>query len=190
MPPIVNKISAAAGRLKPAEGDKVKNFEFTSGDTHTTITPRHKVYTILTEAEKKGLRIAYQGDIRIIYEESKYVAFSADAKYVRSVYPNGQQVMNFKTSLEGVEFIKHCLGWPNTFDSSAWQDGIILAAGGLNRSRELSILEAREKSGMTQKAAYTLCEVPERTWIAWEQGDRKPPEYVRKMIVEKLLRHK
>jgi DNA-binding XRE family transcriptional regulator len=167
----------------------VKNFEFTFYDNHTTITPRHKIYNILSEAEKRGLKIAYQGDIRIIYGD-KYVAFSEDAKYVRSVHQTGQRIMNFKTTSEGIEFIRHCLGWENSFDEKAWQDDTILAAGGLNRSRGYSIKEAREKAGMTQKAAYTLCEVPERTWIAWEQGDRKPPEYVRKMIVEKLLRHK
>lgn len=51
-------------------------------------------------------------------------------------------------------------------------------------SKELK--ELRLEKGLTQKSLSELLEVPKRTIESWESGDRKPPEYVKKLIIEKL----
>ena len=51
----------------------------------------------------------------------------------------------------------------------------------------MTIKEARLEAGLTQRQAWTALEVPHATWEAWEMGTRKPPSYVEKLIIEKLL---
>ena len=48
------------------------------------------------------------------------------------------------------------------------------------------IKEAREAAGLTQASARDLIGVSKRTWEDWEHDRRQPPEYVEKLIVEKL----
>lgn len=50
----------------------------------------------------------------------------------------------------------------------------------------MTIKEARIKSGMSQLEASEFLQIPKRTLEDWESGRRKPPEYVEKMVVEKL----
>ena len=51
---------------------------------------------------------------------------------------------------------------------------------------ESPIRSARKKAGLTQKEAWTLLEVPSRTWESWEMGTRNPAPWAEKLIVEKL----
>ena len=51
----------------------------------------------------------------------------------------------------------------------------------------MTIKEAREEAGLTQKQVYELIGVPVRTLQNWEAGIRICPLYVEKLIVEKLL---
>ena len=51
----------------------------------------------------------------------------------------------------------------------------------------MNIKEARLVAGLTQRQMSELFEIPTRTIENWESGDRKPPTYVEKLIVEKLL---
>ena len=50
----------------------------------------------------------------------------------------------------------------------------------------MTIKEARLDAGMTVKELSELLGIPKRTLFAWEAGTRIPPDYVEKMIVEKL----
>lgn len=53
--------------------------------------------------------------------------------------------------------------------------------------------ELRAKTGMSRREFYETFGVPERTLQNWEEGKRKPPEYVvklLKMAVEKYLEEK
>lgn len=49
------------------------------------------------------------------------------------------------------------------------------------------IRKARKKTTLSMKEAAEMIGVPLRTWENWELGYRTPPEYVEKLIVEKLL---
>ena len=51
----------------------------------------------------------------------------------------------------------------------------------------MTIKEARQAAGLTQKQMSDFFEIPLRTIESWDAGDRKPPAYVEKLIVEKLL---
>lgn len=51
------------------------------------------------------------------------------------------------------------------------------------------IKEIREKYKMTMKQAAELVGIPYRTWQNWEDGSRKCPEYVEKLI-EFYLKHR
>jgi len=51
----------------------------------------------------------------------------------------------------------------------------------------MTIKEAREEAGLTQKEVYQILEIPVRTQQNWESGLRICPIYVEKLIVEKLL---
>lgn len=51
----------------------------------------------------------------------------------------------------------------------------------------MTILEARQEAGLTQKQVYELIGVPIRTLQNWEAGIRICPQYVENLIVEKLL---
>lgn len=52
----------------------------------------------------------------------------------------------------------------------------------------MSIKESRKAAGLTQKQMSEAFEIPLRTIEAWEAGDRTPPPYVEKLIIEKLER--
>lgn len=51
----------------------------------------------------------------------------------------------------------------------------------------MTIREARQLSGLTQKEVSMLLEIPLRTLENWESGVRMPPVYVEKLVVEKLV---
>lgn len=44
----------------------------------------------------------------------------------------------------------------------------------------------REKAGMKMTTMSNVFEIPYRTIQNWENGTRKPPKYVEKLIIEKL----
>ena len=48
---------------------------------------------------------------------------------------------------------------------------------------EYTIKEIRANTGMTQKAFSELLQIPDKTIKNWEQGQRKCPDYVLKLIV-------
>jgi DNA-binding transcriptional regulator YiaG len=52
----------------------------------------------------------------------------------------------------------------------------------------MTIKEARLLAGLTQQQMSDLFEIPKRTIENWEAGDRNPPAYVEKLIIDKLLR--
>ena len=51
----------------------------------------------------------------------------------------------------------------------------------------MTIKEAREEAGLTQKQVHDLLGIPIRSLQNWESGIRVCPLYVEKLIVEKLL---
>ena len=51
----------------------------------------------------------------------------------------------------------------------------------------MSIKEARILAGLTQKQLSDTLDIPLRTIESWESGNRTPPPYVEKLIVEKLI---
>lgn len=50
--------------------------------------------------------------------------------------------------------------------------------------------EARQAAGLSQAKMSKLFEIPTRTIENWESGSRKPPVYVEKLIIEKLMQIK
>lgn len=46
--------------------------------------------------------------------------------------------------------------------------------------------KARNSVGISQKALAKELELPFRTYQSWELGDRTPPKYVQKLLLEKL----
>lgn len=54
----------------------------------------------------------------------------------------------------------------------------------------MTIKEARRAAGLSQAKMSALFEIPKRTIESWETGERKPPAYVEKLIVEKLMQMK
>ena len=46
--------------------------------------------------------------------------------------------------------------------------------------------ELRKKNNITQAGLSKMLEVPKRTIENWEGGINKPPEYVQRLILEKL----
>lgn len=52
----------------------------------------------------------------------------------------------------------------------------------------LTIKEARENAKLTQVKMSELLEIPKRTIEDWENGRRKPPIYVEKLVVNELVR--
>lgn len=51
----------------------------------------------------------------------------------------------------------------------------------------MTIKEARQQVGLTQKEVSEWLEIPNRTYESWEQGKRKCPEWCEKLLVEKIL---
>ena len=48
------------------------------------------------------------------------------------------------------------------------------------------IKDLRNKLGLSQQGLSDLLDIPKRTIEDWETGKRKPPDYVDRLIVEKL----
>lgn len=51
----------------------------------------------------------------------------------------------------------------------------------------MTIKEARHLSGLSQIEMAKVLEIPRRTIEEWETNRRKPPVYVEKLVIEKLL---
>ena len=51
----------------------------------------------------------------------------------------------------------------------------------------MTIKEARQAAGLTQKAMSDLLGIPKRSIENWEGGKRQCPEWAERLIVEKLL---
>ena len=49
------------------------------------------------------------------------------------------------------------------------------------------IKETRTELGLTQKAVSDLLGIPRRTIEDWEAGKRKCPDYVERLVIEKLV---
>ena len=67
--------------------------------------------------------------------------------------------------------------------------GILCKKGLYPKERRsiMTIKEARQVVGITQRKLSEILEIPLRTIENWEAGVRTPPPYVEKLIVEKLL---
>ena len=52
----------------------------------------------------------------------------------------------------------------------------------------LTLKEARLAAGLTQKAMSELLEIPMRTIGSWEDGSRKCPPYVERLVMRELER--
>lgn len=50
----------------------------------------------------------------------------------------------------------------------------------------MSIKEERLKAGLTQKQMSELLEIPMRTIGSWEDGSRKCPPYVERLVMKEL----
>ncbi|WP_462256590.1 helix-turn-helix domain-containing protein [Dialister invisus] len=48
------------------------------------------------------------------------------------------------------------------------------------------IKAARLAAGLSQREMSELLRIPKNTITGWEQGRRTPPEYVERLIIEKL----
>ncbi len=46
--------------------------------------------------------------------------------------------------------------------------------------------EARQLTGLSQQALAARMEIPKRTYEAWEMGERTPPAYVQRFILNEL----
>ena len=55
---------------------------------------------------------------------------------------------------------------------------------------KVSIEEARKQQGMCRREVSEWLEIPYRTLTNWENGERSCPDYIEKLIVEKILRDK
>ena len=47
----------------------------------------------------------------------------------------------------------------------------------------------RTAATLSQIGAYSLCNIPKRTWQDWEAGKRIPPIYVQESVISKLQDH-
>lgn len=60
----------------------------------------------------------------------------------------------------------------------------------LVKSKEIptnvAISEARVKAGLTITEVCELLEIPQRTFLSWESGERTPPKWAEKLLIEKL----
>ena len=50
----------------------------------------------------------------------------------------------------------------------------------------MTIKEAREKAGLTQKELSERLGIPMRTISNWESGEREPPDYTKALIIKEL----
>lgn len=46
--------------------------------------------------------------------------------------------------------------------------------------------EARQLTGLSQQALAERMEIPKRTYEAWEMGERTPPAYVQRFLINEL----
>ena len=51
----------------------------------------------------------------------------------------------------------------------------------------MTVREARHLCGLTQQEVSSLLGIPKRTLENWETGLREPPEYVEKLVVQRIL---
>ena len=71
-----------------------------------------------------------------------------------------------------------------------------LSMKGLKKTAEykeanrMKIEEARKQKNMSRKELSEWLEIPYRTLTNWENGERSCPDYIEKLIVEKILRDK
>jgi DNA-binding transcriptional regulator YiaG len=54
----------------------------------------------------------------------------------------------------------------------------------------MKIEEARKQKNMSRRELSEWLEIPYRTLTNWENGERSCPNYIEKLIVEKILRDK
>ena len=54
----------------------------------------------------------------------------------------------------------------------------------------MTIKEARQQVGLTQKALSEWLDIPKSTIEDWERGARKCPAWCEKLLVEKILTYK
>ncbi len=52
----------------------------------------------------------------------------------------------------------------------------------------MTLKEARKAACLTQQEMSQLLEIPKRTIGSWEDGSRKCPPYVERLIIKELLR--
>lgn len=52
----------------------------------------------------------------------------------------------------------------------------------------MTIEEARKQVGLNRRELSEWLEIPYRSLSNWENGERECPQYVEKLIVEKILR--
>lgn len=52
----------------------------------------------------------------------------------------------------------------------------------------MTFKELRQQSGMTQKDFAVYFEIPKRTIESWDEGQRKCPEYLLKLMEYKLIK--
>ena len=50
----------------------------------------------------------------------------------------------------------------------------------------MTIREARHAAGLTQAKMAEILGIPRRTVEDWDSGKHLPPEYVRRLVIEKL----
>lgn len=50
----------------------------------------------------------------------------------------------------------------------------------------MTIKEARKAAGMTQQSLADLLGIPKRTIEDWDSGKHRPPEYVERLIVDRI----
>ena len=50
----------------------------------------------------------------------------------------------------------------------------------------MTIKEAREKTNRPAEEIAKLLGFPLKTWLAWEEDERKPPKYIEQLILERL----
>ena len=53
--------------------------------------------------------------------------------------------------------------------------------------KKMTVREARHLCGLTQQEVSSLLGIPKRTLENWETGLREPPEYVEKLVVQRIL---
>lgn len=54
----------------------------------------------------------------------------------------------------------------------------------------MTIKEARQAAGLTQRQMSEMFDIPLRTIENWESSVTKPPKYVERLVVEKLIQIK